>query len=259
MNIAAYCRVSTDKEDQMNSLEAHIALLKSELLELYDIYDSSYNELTANVQENTARTRYFSGSDEMLCIYEPSLINRLQCKWCLKGSFKDKKPRSKTYHSIAFNVDNNPIKIDFYDDAAAYQEHKEIFIIYKENAALYLIYNKAKQAQAEQLCEIYLLKYNDSGRLAEYVNIPSRALSRDLKGEIYNYSKHNLVDAIKYSTWYSEYFKYEFEYNENGYMNCYKRYDITGKNPTIYGAKFSISDIEHFEKYKRFHFSPIEN
>ncbi|MCH5348763.1 MAG: hypothetical protein J1E40_05520, partial [Oscillospiraceae bacterium] len=76
--------------------DSYIESIKEELKSLYAEYDNKYELLKETVKNNTVNERYFSGSSETLCIYEPSLIDRLRCNWCLKGSFKDKKPRTKT-------------------------------------------------------------------------------------------------------------------------------------------------------------------
>lgn len=159
--------------------------LRNELKEIYDMYDDSYIHLSQNTNKIHVRKRYFSGSTEMLCIYEPSLINKLRCDWCLKGSFKEKKPRSQTYHLISFDKEK-VIKIDFFDDISAdFQDHKEIFFIYEPLKTVYLVYDKMRKNEISKLREVYLLKYDEMSRLTEYVHIPSRALARDLTGEIH--------------------------------------------------------------------------
>lgn len=238
--------------------DSYIEFLKEELKSLYAEYDNKYELLKESAKNNTASERYFSGSSEALCIYEPSLINRLRCNWCLKGSFKDKKPRTKTYHLISFDDDGNVIKINFYDDVSNnYQDnYKEIFFVNDELKKIYLLFDSINREQSPQLREIYLLKYNDLHQLAEYVHIPSKALSRDLTGEIHKYKNHNLIETIQYSTWYSKFEKYEFSYGEDGYMNAYKCYNLKKEQPHIYNVKFTPKDIEPFEKCGRFYFSP---
>ena len=232
--------------------------LKNELMHIYNEYDNCYDYLNQNVTVNSIKKRYFSGSDEILCIYEPSLINRLQCNWCLKGSFKEKKPRSQIYHLISFDNKDNMIKIDFYDDVSYnYQgEHKEIFAVYNELKTIYLVFDDVNKKETPVLREIYLLKYNNIHQLTEYVHIPSKALCRDLTGEIHKYNGNHLIESVKYSTWYSEFVKYEYFYDDNGYLNSYKFYDINKKEPYVYASKVSLKDIEVFEKYGRFYFSP---
>lgn len=236
---------------------AYFDLLREELNGIYEKYDNSYESLEQNVKANTANKKYFSGSSEMLCIYEPSLIKALRCSWSLKGSFKEKKPRSEQYHLISFD-DEKAIKLDFFDDASTeYTEHKEIFFIYDQSQTIYLVFEPAKPDQQPMLREIYLLKYDDMQRLTEYVHIPSRALSKDLTGEIHKYKGHNLIESVRYSTWYSEFEKYEFGYSDNGYMNSYK--STAPNRNTVYTAKFTEKDIGRFEKYGRFYFSPKDS
>lgn len=239
--------------------DSYFNTLRDELREIYDMYDDSYMYLSENVKKNVVRERYFSGSDEMLCIYEPSLTNRLRCNWCLKGSFKEKKPRSRAYHLISFDKDK-VIKIDFFDDISSiYPNHNEIFFVYEPFKTMYLVFKKMNKNDIPILLEVYLLKYDEMSRLIEYVHIPSKALARDLTGEIYKYNKHNLIESITYSTWYSEIEKYEFEYNDDGYMSSYRHYDLNKSDPFIYTANFTLKDIELFEKRGRFYFSPIND
>ncbi|MCH5349528.1 MAG: hypothetical protein J1E40_09410, partial [Oscillospiraceae bacterium] len=152
----------------------------------------------------------------------------------------------------------NVIKIIFYDDVSYnYQDnYKEIFFVNDDLKKIYLLFDSINKDKLPQLREIYLLKYNDLNQLTEYVHIPSRALSRDLTGEIHKYKNHNLVETIKYSTWYSEFKKYEFSYGDDGYLSTYKSYDINKDQPHVYTAKFTSKDIEPFEKCGRFYFSP---
>lgn len=236
--------------------EIYLNSLRDELSNLYDQYDDRYIQLCQEADCKISERKYFSGSSELLCIYEPSLTNKLRCNWCLKGSFKAKKPRSKQYHILSFD-NGKIIKIDFFDDVSnLYQNHKEVFIVYEHGKTIYLVFDTTNKSHTPKLGEIYLLKYDELLRLTEYVHIPSKALSKDLTGEIYKYNNHNLIESIKYSTWYSEIEKYEYEYGENGYMNCYKRYALKSSNPNIYTAKFTPKDIECFEKWNRFYFSP---
>lgn len=237
--------------------DTHLNILKEELKCMYDKYDGSYEYLNQKVKESVVNKRFFSGSSEMLCIYEPSLIKGLKCNWSFKGSFKEKKPKSSTYHVISFDK-KNVIKIDFFDDILLGKiNHKEIFFIYDWDRfkTVYLVFDTTILVQQPKLQDVYLLKYDEIGRLVEYVHIPSKALSKDLTGEVYSYHNHNLVETIKYSTWYSEFEKYEFEYDDYGYMCSYRQYDFC-KN-IFYTAKFSRKDIERFEKIGRFYFSPL--
>lgn len=122
---------------------------------------------------------------------------------------------------------------------------------------MYLVFDTTTPTQNPKLQEVYLLKNDEMRRMTEYAHIPSKALSKDITGEIHKYDEHNLIESIKYSTWYSEFEKYEFEYGDDGYMNSYKRCDLN-KN-TVYNAKFTKKDIERFEKNGRFYFSPSSN
>lgn len=239
---------------------SHFKFLKEELKCIYDKYDYGYEYLNQMVKENVVNKRFFSGSSEMLCIYEPSLIKGLRCNWSLKGSFKEKKPKSNIYHIISFGDEGKVIKLDFFDDISiGNRTHKEIFFIYDYDQfkTVYLVFDTTMSAQHSKLQDVYMLKYDETGRMIEYVHIPSKALSRDLTGEMYIYNKHNLVESFKYSTWYSEFERYEFEYDDDGYMCSYRQFDLS-KN-IFYTAKFSKKDIERFEKKGRFYFSPAIN
>lgn len=113
----------------------------------------------------------------MLCIYEPSLIKGLRCNWSLKGSFKEKKPKSNTYHIISFD-EEKVIKNDFFDDISTeYRDHKEIFFIYVQFKTVYLVFDTTTPTQHPKLWEVFLLKYDEMRRMTEYVHIPSKALS----------------------------------------------------------------------------------
>ncbi len=244
----------------MDQNDNYFEALNEELIQLYDKYENCYGALSQNVIESIANKRYFSGSREILCIYEPSLIDRLQCNWCLKGSFKEKKPRSQIYHLISFDNNENMIKTDYYDrESYDFEpEHKEIFAVREDLKTIYLLFEDVKKSGTPMLLEIYLMKYNDMRQLTEYVHIPSKALRRDLTGEIHKYEGSHLIETIKYSTWYSDFKKYEFSYGSSGYLNEYKFWDINQKDPYVHSSKVSLKDVEVFEKYGRFYFSPAE-
>lgn len=240
-------------------LEFYLNSQKKLIADLWELYTNRYSELQTALQSGFYNQIYFSGSDEMLCIFEPSLINKLQCRWCLKGGYREKKPRSKTYHSMYFDQNDVIYKIEFFCDITNRHEDnfKEIFFIHTKNRTVYLVYTATDSSAVPELNGIYLLHFDDFSRLSSFVYSPSRFLLDDLSGEINEFRNHNLIQTIRYSTWHSKYEKFSFIYSGTGYLESYQNIDLQRGNPLIYTAHFSEKNIAEFEKYGRFYFSPV--
>lgn len=236
---------------------------RNELKEIYNKYDDSYDILNESAKENVVNERFFSGSSEMLCTYDPSLIGRLRCNWYLKGSFKTKKPAKKPYHIISFDKNENVIKIIFFDSVYTDKEARfEIFTVSNDRTKLYLSFCNPDTSANTILGDVYLLKYDDQRQMTEYIHIPSKALTRDLTGELHRYKGHNLAESIKYSTWDREFERYEYQYGDDGYLNGYKLYESnsidTDESSAVGYTKVPKKEIERFEKYGKFYFSPSD-
>lgn len=240
-------------------LDFYLNSQKKLIADLWELYESKYFELQEDLKNDIHNQIYFSGSDEMLCIFDPSLINKLQCKWCLKGGYREKKPRSKTYHSMYFDKNNVIFKIEFFCDVtnSHYDNFKEIFFIHMKNMTVYLVYAAVNSNEAPKLSGIYVLHFDDFLRLSSFVYSSSKFMMNDLSGEINEFQNQNLIETIRYSTWYSKYEKFSFTYSEAGYLESYQNIDLQSGNPLVYKARFSEKDVAEFEKYGRFYFSPV--
>lgn len=240
-------------------LDIYLNSQKKLIADLWGTYENKYFELQAKLKNDNYNQSYFSGSDEMLCIFDPSLINKLQCKWCLKGNYKEKKPKSKTYHSMYFDRNNVIYKIEFFCDVTNnhYDNFKENFFIHMKNMTVYLVYAGAKINEAPMLSGIYILHFDDFLRLSSFVYSPSKSAMNDLFGEINEFQNQNLISTIRYSTWRSKYEKFSFTYSGSGYLESYQNIDLQSDEPFVYKASFSEKDIAEFEKYGRFYFSPV--
>jgi hypothetical protein len=219
--------------------------------------NDDYKALNKTAIDTVEFKKYYSGSDELLCCYEPSLINRLQYNWCLRGNFVKSKPRKSNYHILWYDKNNVLIKIEYFADIDNnYQNnYKEIFIIKEQFEKYYLIFDSKNPESTPELSGIYRLIYNDKIQLIEYQVVLCKALIRDMQGEKYKYNGTNLIEAVRYDTWESKYEHFEFEYN-NGYCSSYKRYDQSKINPFVYNVIVKSKDIKAFERFGMYHFSP---
>lgn len=246
------------KKGEIVILDFNLDSQKKLIADIWGLYENKYLELQVKLNNENYNRIYFSGSDEMLCVFDPSLINKLQCKWCLKGKYVGKKPRSKTYHTMYFDKDDTIYKIEFSCDVTNnyYDNFKEIFFIHMKNMIVYLVYSTIDKSIASELCGIYILHFDDSLRLSSFVYSPSKLIMSDLSGEINEFKNHNLISTIRYSMMNSKCEKFTFSYSKTGYLKSYQNVNLQIDNPLVYKANFLEKDIYEFEKYGRFYFSP---
>lgn len=228
------------------------------ILEYWDSYENKYPELQEAIESGRVKREYFSGSGEMLCVFEPSLVKGLQCNWCLKGSLRNSKPKSKEYHTLYFDKNDSLRKIEYHCDVTnSYGDnHREIFVVSDKERVVYLVFWKAGPSDEPILTAIYILSFGENGMLKSYIHAPCRAMA-GRTGEIHKYKGHYLIETIRFSMQDRKCDKFEFSYSDSGYMESYKMYDMLSESPNIYSASFTPKDIERFEKYGRYYFSPV--
>ena len=188
----------------------YISFQKETINNLWDLYENRYEELQKEVINNGIIKNYFSGSSEQLCVFEPSLINALQCNWCLKGDFREKKPRSSEYHELIWNKNEEIMKIIYHYDIGSGDSTKEFFLLMEEHTVIILGYSVASNPKCV-LSEVYLLEYDDTKRLLSYIYAPLKTMI-DASGEIHTYKDGRLYETLRFSLWESKFEKFESKF-----------------------------------------------
>lgn len=213
-----------------------------------------YKNLLEQTNSRIDYKRYFSGSEDNLGFYEPSLFKPLQESWLFKGNFRKINPVEREiedYHIYYYDKNHNLVKMESYGENSYFWDLCSEFLIVNNGVEkLYLGYVKSDNYVT--LEGIWRFLYDEEGRLIEYVS----ENNDDLTVEKYYYNGHNLVKSELIEE--DKVYHLEFFYGEDGYADFYSQYDELLNRKTEH-VNISKKDILAFEKRGNFHFSPKKN
>ncbi len=217
-------------------------------------FTGSFERLNIEAKSKYDSKKIFTDSDSLLGYYEPSLTVKLVDQLSREGRFIRKEPRHGKYFIYWYDSAGELIKVKFIDNKDEKNTY-DVFPVIYNGLKLFLFYDLSG-GKKYSLSHYYILEYK-AKRLIKLEKSYARGpgVKRENEREEYKYDGGRLVQAHT-STAYIE-TGYKFYYGEDGYLDMYERYDPSDEDAAVYKVKADKKDIQAYEKFEMFHFSPL--